>query len=1160
MKSTPTKRSNLTTPSTSPSKAPATPKVAATTPKAAATPKTSATPKAAATPKTAGTPKAAAATEGKVSSKTKPVKSVDKTISPEKCFLSELESLNRSERAKRSVSLGREASQEGDNSEKLQLLSKLSQSSIPYERLTGSFGLIQNDCKTEIARLLKDTLDSIALLVMPKAAASLSDSEILQLFEELPIHRISFFCKNLEKKKRLPKLVDQFFASSSLATAAGGRTLHVVLLCWASEETLNRQPASILSQLKRNEWYTLTRRLPDFASKFVTDEIQSVVNTTLGVKNRAHMVLHALHRYHPDIGLQLLTKVTERIKVSAACITLYARKYPTDVTELVLKHKMQGVLIGWSFLKKLEPEVVIKLYDAKSLETQCLSTFFVEAPSSVRSLLYSQRRNLLLNNYGVLDPLLIESIKDAKQREIEAMKALKEAKDLRIEEVTSWISYLSLIPFPEAKELGKDYLNHQDVHIRGAACAAVVSSGVFHPKYLDDILDFCLARGNEKDRVKREIIFRLSELPPSRWNKDHYKKLAKIILRPCEAKDTSSLTLTSAMTLIFRTSRYTSELIDTSLSEIVKRYDGMCSMEQYQVPVFAVKRMWSCLLPFMTKALPKENGFSVSSTIFGFGYNLKHLSESALPFLKSMCEAPSRETAKSGVTNLLKYFRPMSIKLIPDILAKSADLIHLPILQDTLSRSIQGKLLEQYLVPLKVTGRFISSGTGPIIAFNNGHLWTAAQQQKYATSIIKYLSDEDHKLQHEEPLMAALEKLNSANVTEAVKPFVDEKYGNVLLRERAIELLGRQNDEASLSLLTDALNDSRARVAVYALQCRLRRLPSSEVIKVLDPALHSKSVAVQKVAVRIIGDIGDETAYEALTKFRQDVKLHEDVEIAWIHAMFKYLEKTEIWDILIERAKSGSEAVVKSMASIPEDNLVESWQRERLHELFVLLLSHEESSVSLCALDRLTERPLGSYDIKIKDCLLELLRSHPGQIFLPPIIHVLASTDADPSVIASQLATLEEWRLKNVVYSLTALQRKKKERFESIAVEFAKALFEKRVQIGVACLLICELPEDEMEALLEDAVKMDLLHPGAVNSAVQRIRCERENIKMKDKLEERLRNHQNPYMKRIGLALLSAIAAVDGWNEKRYEALKVYQNADDLWVSEDAKSVEPPAL
>ncbi|RNF06322.1 uncharacterized protein Tco025E_07598 [Trypanosoma conorhini] len=1069
-------------------------------------------------------------------------------------FLRRLEKMNRKERWREVVALGRAAGAEGAASDALALLRELSASGVSYERVVGAVGLWQANCPSEIKRLLRDPCGRVASLAMAPAAVHLSDADVLELFKELPRRRLFQLCSRLARKKRLPALVDDYLAA--LPPLARSGPAHA-LLAWASDACLAKQPTVALRLLTQKEWHTVARRCPHFVLEFAEKELKGGVLSD-ATHARIKMFLYALRCSHPPVGLKLLASAVGRVEVARECLELYFRAFPEPVAALIVKHKLRAELYGPCVMKKLRPETVLALYDANGLDYDSLENLFWDAPPKLRALLYPSRREKLNDTNGALKSGVVLRLPDPVERRREAMRALTEVAELRTDPV-QWAEYLPALPFPEAFKMAGQHLRNRDVEIRAAVCGSVAETGRLYPEHLQDVLDFCIGHEKENDVVRGRIIWRLFALPPSLWKEEHYPKLVKIVRAACDSRDISRATSRRIEEFVGKTARFNTLLVDAFLVELCGREVYPCELWQTGLPHSTVVHAWNCLLPFIKEKRDKKEFFPLYNVLRNLGPSLRLIGKSAVDFLKSLLKYPDSSTAQLALSLLFKYFRPVAMELLPGLLKESLDVIGDENVKHAVSVHFQGEWLDRYLVSICTKGHFGSPKKKWLVMFKTGSCWTAAKQEVYARSIGCSLSDKSLGLYCTAEHLCVLRKLYSANVTEVIAPYIKEDYPAAYLRDKAIELLGRLDDAASLKALTDAFGDERIRVAIYAISPRLRDLPTPRIIEVLDVPLHSKLVAVQKVAVRIVADVADEAAYAFLRQLRQDTALHPDVEAAWLCAMFRFLDKPEVWDVLLSAAGSTRDVVAMTLVGVPDDTLVEDWQLVCLDKLFAKLLLHVDPCVVLKVLGRLERRPLRR-DAEVVPLLLRLLKALPNQAFLSPIVHALAFSSADVCDVVSVFVGLRpESRLCDVAGALGELSGKEHSRFEVIAVAFFNALLENRCQAAAACRLICKLPVKDLVQHLNEVLQKGLLHAGAVHEVLEELQRGEVDVAAYDAAEEQLRRHANPYMQRIGLVLLRSAASAATWNEERREALEVYRNAADAWVRDDARVIDLPA-
>ncbi|EKF30210.1 hypothetical protein MOQ_005985 [Trypanosoma cruzi marinkellei] len=1049
--------------------------------------------------------------------------------------------------------MGRAAHAGGEASSELALLLQLSQSAVPYERVLGAMGLCQTDCRSEIKRLLRDPCDRVAILAMMPAAAHLSDDDLCELFKELPRRRLSFLCERLNHKKRLPALADKYIVT--LPPLVRSSSAHA-LLCWASEALVARQNPLALKHFGRSEWYTVVKRLPNFALAFAENELKDAA-TLESVRVRIHIILNAFRRFHPSVGLNLLTSAMKHFFVLEDCIIAYSNIFPQAVAELVVKHKRFCVFDVWRPPKNLRYETFVALIDAGVVRHNHVSDFFLHSPPKLRLYLYNSRKDMFRNDNGSMNVDVLFHVTDPADRRREAMRALTEIAELRMDPI-EWLKYVFVLPFPEALELAGQYLQDSCVNTRAAACATVVKSGRFYPEHLHDILDFCVKRGKENDIVRQKFLSEVSGIPPHLWKEDHYPKLVKIVEGAFDARDASSATFSSIMSLIRCTVRFNTMLADKFLLNILNRGFEFPLSNTRQIPRAVMEHLWKFMLPWLKEKVEKKSFSTVDYILEEVGPSLHFVAESSVPFMKSLLKNSDSCAARHAFQILFRFFRPNIMELLPGLLEESLEWIGLDEVRHIVSLHLQGHWLDRYLVPIQTNGRLGTCKGEWLVVFHNGHCWTAAKQEKYAKSISHNLSRANYSRQLILSNLAALQKLYSANVTEALAPFIKEEHTDPFLWSNAIELLGKLDDAASLKVLKEAFNDERVRVAVYAIRRRICNLPTAQIIEELDVPLHSKLVAVQKVALRYVCDAGDDVAYAYLSQLRHGKKMHPNLEAVWLFAMFQFLEKREVWDIFMDVAKGKEYVLAKTLVNVPDDTLVEDWQLVYLDELLAVLLSCEELSVVLVVLERLKKRSL-CRDEKVVRTMLQILKTTTINEIINLTVGALCISSADKQELASTFVSLRpESRLWRVADTLLQLRHTACNRFEEIAVEYIKLLLENCCQAAVACQLICYLPVKDLPRQLNDVLQRGLLHAGAVNRMRSSLKCTAEIVNEFEAVEEQLRQHEHPHMQRIGLAMLESAASAGKWDEKRRKALEVYRNASDGWVRDDAKMIDLP--
>ena len=203
------------------------------------------------------------------------------------------------------------------------------------------------------------------------------------------------------------------------------------------------------------------------------------------------------------------------------------------------------------------------------------------------------------------------------------------------------------------------------------------------------------------------------------------------------------------------------------------------------------------------------------------------------------------------------------------------------------------------------------------------------------------------------------------------------------LRDEALRALARFDAGQGIPALTDALSDSRARIAIYALRSAILEMPADRAIALLQTVPTDK-VTVAKEVIRLLGEVDSPAAYPLLLEM-DSRPLHRDVHVALLRALWEHLETPETWPILESAAADSDPAVAGGVIRIPTDRLSPTAQ-QRLLNLQRMLLSHPDPDVRLATLRRCADLPLPD----------------PTRLLLSPLLTCLSSTLPDETDVAAR--------------------------------------------------------------------------------------------------------------------------------------------------------------
>ncbi len=384
------------------------------------------------------------------------------------------------------------------------------------------------------------------------------------------------------------------------------------------------------------------------------------------------------------------------------------------------------------------------------------------------------------------------------------------------------------------------------------------------------------------------------------------------------------------------------------------------------------------------------------------------------------------------------------------------------------------------------------------------------------------------------------------------------------LRDKSLEALGRADAGRGVAFLLEALNDDRARVAIYALRRSLLKLPEEQALALLEKA-DSRKITVLKEIVRLVGELSGEQAYYFLKRYAASENLHPDVQIALLRACWNHLDHDEVWSAFFQAAKSERSALVRATIRIPQQGLSVK-NREKLVQLITLLLHHPDAQIRRETLERLVLLPPGQSDEKLHAVLAGLLEDVDPQIrFLAARAMLVDCRARHDTRLTDVFSSERQARSLISIVDAYALEARVNARsLQSSARQLCNALLTRRWQTATAVrLALLVLPQAEIQSFLERLEQAGLLHPDAVHVAVDNWTHILNSHPMPalEALQSWLGSSTRPGLRRIGLGLLCVLAQRQGWIKPMRDQVYHYRQDQELWISDAAEQIElPPVL
>lgn len=509
-----------------------------------------------------------------------------------------------------------------------------------------------------------------------------------------------------------------------------------------------------------------------------------------------------------------------------------------------------------------------------------------------------------------------------------------------------------------------------------------------------------------------------------------------------------------------------------------------------------------------------------------------------------------------GLLDVTRERAPASLNaLLPKLLAQDESVVILPVVHQFLHRHRQD-LLGPFLGDRVIRGTFATNESKWILPFHGGFFrWTVAQSETFATALEGIVADEkrdtptvfDALVRLPELPWARMERLTA--LAKDPRPFVQEK---------AIRVLSRCDAGQGVPTLIECLGDARSRFAIYGLRAAVLRMVPARATAVLSEAPLSK-VTVAKEVVRLLGELRDERAYHRVLELA-DGKLHRDVRIAVLRALWDHLDREPTWAVF-ERAVSDPDWVLASrLGDVPADRLTVVSDR-RLSALLAKVARRDEPEARLELLRRASWLAIVDREKTFLAACRERLRSRLDDEVRAAMSAVMArSTEADvPALEAALGALTTDRRMLEVAASALLPDRVTSRRTWGL---MAQAL--ERVAKGDPRLAGLELravaARVDLDAWLECIESLSArgrLAPDVL-SLISAAASDKLKAEALDEAIVRLARHGDPLVRRSALMVLEVVVATKRWNPTRLEQLGKLRRDAVPFVASAAAMVWPP--
>lgn len=1073
-------------------------------------------------------------------------------------FLDQCETISDSQRWDKARQLGLAAK---DDASLTAIIAALAQGNYFHQRLALIAADVAND-QDLILALLCNPSQMLFRTAVKVASRKLDNARIATSFLDLDAaHRIQL-ARHLARNERCDA-VDLAFAT--LAYAEKRKFVKYTSAEVAQKAILE----NLQDRMQVSDWKGLAANHPKLALAAGIEKIASYeqdqqegarVDLPHLLARQLNAILDGLALSSKSDGLSLLARVAKLTGLNRWPIHVYARHFPKELADLIVSGPATDHVpqLPFTITRHLDPMRIEALVRLGAIAVTPDQRRFGKLEPSLRNAIVTASGERWRQKDGEMAILALAGLPESR-RQSEARHAI--GIDALAAYPDRYLPYLTYLPWDEAQMVAAPFLSQPEGTLRALALSSLIAVARFQKDRLDDVLDLVTVRGNEQDPVRRAMVTAIADLPPSRWQENHYEKLTGIIDAALSARDISAATMQTLVVFLLKVMPFQTQFCCEQLPKLAEKLGSFGYFwAEDRINDATMAQLDPHLVVLLAAWIAQSRHAAIFSLTQIFGRRLK-AAPLILKEIEKLTSDPRGGVAQGAFNILFNLHLPgKNQQLVKTLLQADEGWSTILAVQNYMHRHRQD-WLTRFLEPRNFSGRFSTGSSTTIPTFHDGfQRWTAYQQELYARTLVS-LIDCKRSIWESFYVEATLAAMPAIDIAPLIA-FASLESGNPHQRDKAVEMLGRVDGGRGVPTLLAALNDSRARVAIYALRRAILGMPAHAALETLRRAPIQK-VTVAKEVLRIAGDIGGDEAYQFLMTIAGDSKLHTDIRIALLRAFWGFLEKREVWQYFETSINSGTPALARSTIAIPQDGLSES-ALMHLSDHLASLLGHEDPVVVLETMQMLIHQPLEQISTALVDALRNKIHSPVLKTveLAAEALLVIQAPSAPDAFAATVLEVKAPKQLRAIVTAFRSQATYRRGLIAPAASLIARGFCAQRkmlAQVGELAIFI--LPGEEIVRTLADMVQDGVCHPGVVDAANYALKqtqtWDRARIEL---VEEKLAAAPDVSLRRIALAALSALAAIDGWSARRQQRLENYRLDQHPWIHEAASVIDLPAL
>jgi hypothetical protein len=709
-----------------------------------------------------------------------------------------------------------------------------------------------------------------------------TDLEILHALKSIPQHLQRAAVSLLRRRGKI-SIIDEFL--SRLKAEGDDADLFEKILPLASEAIVKRRLHEVIDRFGEVGWKRLLKFHPKLAYTTIAAREENPIDRLLAIIN-CHFLGSVVTKTDTDMALELVGVMLRKVSLSQLYMQELAKRRPREVAQLVIESNEKSTVSFSEGGKLLESRQLLSLYERYpgTISKDDLRELIPEQRVEV----YYLARESWRNKDGIL-PLNIVSALPTKERLAEARRHL--LLPAFTAKPSEKIPYIAFLPWGEAIILQQPFLRSNDADIRALAVCSQITATNYQQAHLADALQLVIERRFEQDPVRNRIISTLASIPPGRWKEVHLSYLEQVIRHALDASDLSFSSAYALLSLITKLLLFHPEWASIQLAQTIR--------ERRQIPIpinicgySRVKKTMrltaTALLPVLGIFERKQEEEVLVMLARAFRPHMHYFSELLDTIERALLKTRVQRYAQDFF-QILNTHTPNRLEtLVPRLIESDPTFVALPIIRDYIVRR-QQYLIAPYLVLREYEGAFKQLISNKVPCVNGGYFrLTFKQQELFANTLTKVIKNADSDVNE---LVACLEQLAGLCFLDGshIIPFARDE--RPVVRDEALNALSKLDAGQGLPTLLEALEDDRARIAIYALRRVLRKMPKTEALRILSTTSMTK-VTVAKEAIRLVSGIKSEDAYQHLLR-TEKINLHSDIRTALLRSLWSYVERPE---------------------------------------------------------------------------------------------------------------------------------------------------------------------------------------------------------------------------------------------------------------------------